>query len=103
MVKGHAGVKWGQGSNCSGRPYDNQILLDKPSWGQSSCRGHPGSNCLWSPNLVRKTHGQSVKGHAVVDWGQPDTNCPETHKPANVANVTLFLLEKEKLLNCQET
>ena len=64
-VKGHAGVTRGQ------------------AWVKLL------TNALWSPNLVRKTHGQSVKGHAVVDWGQPDTNCPETHKPANVANVAL--------------
>ena len=107
-------------SNCSEKPYDNQIKWEEPLtkvfW-IDGVKGHVGviwgqpevkllRNDITPPNLVgRTTTGQiafecamvtkfgtknpwpecraiivGVEGHAVVIWGQPDSNCPETPK-----------------------
>ena len=81
MVKGHAGVIWGQlgvkllsnalwPPNLVGRTPDQSIMH---CLGQRSCRGQLGqigvsllSNALWSPNLVGRTSDQNV----IHCWGQ---------------------------------
>ena len=52
-------------------------------WGQRSCRGHPGSNCLempyghqiwWEESLTKPQCIAGVKGHVEVGWGQVGVN-----------------------------
>ena len=79
-------------------PMATNFCRINPHGGQRSCRGHPGSSmgqiayeCAMVTKFDSKNSWPECKGSCSGRLGQSDTNCPETYKPANVANVASLL------------